>query len=101
MQLKELLTEVPYPCFTQAFLLETDASGVGLGAVLSQEQLDRTIRPISFASRTLQPHEKNYGISELEALGRSSLLRGLEESPEHSSSLWQACPLGHGRKNST
>ena len=27
------------------------------------------MRPISYASRTLQAHEKNYGISELEALG--------------------------------
>ena len=26
------------------------------------------IRPSAFASRTLQPHEKNYGISEMERL---------------------------------
>ena len=72
VQLKTLLTKSPvlaYPQFGKPFLLETDASGVGLGAVLSQEQPDGTIRPISFASRTLQPHEKAYGISELEALG--------------------------------
>lgn len=37
--------------------------------MLSQKQSDGTIRPISFASRTLQQHEQNYGISELEALG--------------------------------
>ena len=43
---------------------------MGLGAVLSQSQDDDdTIRPIAFASRTLQPHEQRYGISELEALG--------------------------------
>ena len=66
------LTEAPvlaYPQFEREFMLETDASGLGLGAVLSQEQSDGTIRPISFASRTLQPHEQNYGISDLEALG--------------------------------
>ena len=70
-QLKTSLTVAPvlaYPHFGRDFLLETDASGMGLGAVLSQEQEDRSIRPIEFASRTLQPHEKNYGISELEAL---------------------------------
>ena len=50
------------------FLLETPASGVGLGAVLSQIQIDGTIRPIAFANRTLQPHERNYGSSEMEAL---------------------------------
>ena len=71
-KLRTLLTEAPvlaYPQFDREFLLETDASGEGLGAVLSQEQDDKTIRPISYASRTLQPHEQNYGISELEALG--------------------------------
>ena len=71
-RLKDLLTKAPvlaYPQFGQRFLLETDASGVGLGAVLSQQQPDKTIRPIAFASRTLQQHERNYGISELEALG--------------------------------
>ena len=70
--LKELLTKAPvlvYPQFGQRFVLETDASGVGLGAVLSQQQPYKTIRPIAFPSRTLQPHERNYGISELEALG--------------------------------
>ena len=70
--LKALLTRSPilaYPRFGEEFLLETDASGVGLGAFLSQEQPDKTIRPVAFASRTLQQHEKNYGISELEGLG--------------------------------
>ena len=63
-QLKTLLTTAPvlaYPHFDRDFLLETDASGVGLGAVLSQCQDDGSIRPIAFASRTLQPHERRYG----------------------------------------
>lgn len=71
-QLKALLTKAPvlaYPQFGKEFLLEKDASGVGLGAILSQQQPDGTVHPITFASRTLQPHERNYGISELEALG--------------------------------
>ena len=43
--------------------------GVGLGAILSQEQEDGTIHPVAYASRSLDKHERNYGISELETLG--------------------------------
>ena len=71
-RLKTALTEAPvlsYPQFGHPFLLETDASGVGLGAVFSQKQDDGTIRHIAYASRMLQPHERNYGVSELEGLG--------------------------------
>ncbi len=72
-QLKERLIMAPvlsYPRFgpEEEFILETDASKVGLGAILSQSQ-DNQIYPIAYASRTLDPHERNYGISELETLG--------------------------------
>ena len=40
-----------------------------MGTVLAQKQDDNTIRPIAYASRSLQVHEKNYGITELEGLG--------------------------------
>ena len=62
--LKKLLTEAPlleFPDFAKSFILETDASGVGLGAILAQEQENGTVRPIAYASRTLQKHEQNYG----------------------------------------
>ena len=58
-KLKELLTTSPvlaFPNLSQPFLLETDASGKGVGAVLSQRQEDCSIRPIAYASRTLQKH---------------------------------------------
>lgn len=70
-QLKTLLTSAPlliYPNFNKEFLLETDASILGLGAVLAQKNNDRHVAPIAFASRTLQKHEKNYSSTELEAL---------------------------------
>ena len=71
-RLKELLTSAPllkYPDFKKSFILETDASGEGLGAVLAQRQEDGSVKPIAYASRSLQKHEKNYGITELEGLG--------------------------------
>ena len=71
-ELKRLLTSAPvlaYPQFDRHFILETDASAAGLGAVLAQNQDDRSTRPIAYASRTLQPHEKRYGATEMEGLG--------------------------------
>ena len=70
--LKQLLTQSPvlaFLTFEEDFLFETDASISGLGAVLAQKNDNGKVRSIAYASRTLQAHEKNYGISELEALG--------------------------------
>ena len=70
-KLKQLLTNAPvlvFHEFSQPFLLETDASGEGLEAVLAQKQEDNSVHPIAYASHTLLPHGRNYGISELEAL---------------------------------
>ena len=54
--------------YTKLFLLETDVSKHGLGAVLSQKQADRQYHPIAFGSRALMPHEKNYHSTKLEFL---------------------------------
>ena len=67
-KLKQLLVSSPmlaFPDFSRRFILETDASETGLGAVLAQEQIDGTTRPIAYASRFLLKHERNYGITEL------------------------------------
>ena len=70
-QLQQRLVEaqvLAYPDFTKDFVLETDASIVGLGAVLSQTQDDSKNHPVAFASRALSPAERNYAVTELETL---------------------------------
>ena len=57
-----------YPDFGHPFVLETDASVRGLGAVLSQKQADDRLHPVAYASHTLSAPERNYGITELETL---------------------------------
>lgn len=55
--MRERLTTVPvlgYLDLTTPYLLDTDASDVGVGAVLSQVQ-DRKKRVISYYSKTLGP----------------------------------------------
>jgi hypothetical protein len=57
-----------HPNFSYPFILRTDASIEGLGAILSQT-IDGTERIILYISRTVQPNEKNWSIQQLEALG--------------------------------
>ena len=57
-----------YPDFNWDFILETDASAVGIGAVLSQRAEDGKVHPVAYASRSLSPQEKWYAITELETL---------------------------------
>ena len=61
-RLVNLLTSPPilaYPEYNEPYVLHTDASQLGLGAVLYQLQ-NGVMRVISYASRTLTPAEKRY-----------------------------------------
>ncbi len=59
------------PDLNKPFTIQTDASGVGLGAVLLQAKgkgVDEEMKPIYFASRGLTKAETNYSATELECL---------------------------------
>eukprot|EP00745_Piridium_sociabile_P043738 TRINITY_DN8997_c0_g2_i9.p1 TRINITY_DN8997_c0_g2~~TRINITY_DN8997_c0_g2_i9.p1 ORF type:complete len:902 (-),score=147.63 TRINITY_DN8997_c0_g2_i9:1001-3472(-) len=69
-QIQEVLSEKPVlllPRLDTQFVLRTDASSVGLGAVLLQEYED-VLHPVIFASRKLLQREKNYSTIERECL---------------------------------
>ena len=68
--LKDKLQQAPilaYPNPEGDFLLDTDASGDGIGAVLSQIQ-EGEERVIAYASRTLSRPERNYCVTRRELL---------------------------------
>ena len=54
--------------YTKDFLLKTDTSEEGLGAVLSQKQEDGWFHPVAYGSQALTMHEKNYHSAKLEFL---------------------------------
>ena len=56
-----------YPNMSHSFIVTTDASDTGLGYILSQE-INGEERVIQFSGRALRPAEKNYSVSEREAL---------------------------------
>ena len=58
-QLKRALTEALVLAYSKPFILETDASLKGSGAVLSQKGDDNEVRVIAYASRSLCPSEKS------------------------------------------
>ena len=70
-RLKVCLTTTPVlalPCDVGSYVVDTDASSQGLGCCLSQYQ-EGVLRPIEFASRSLNPCERHYCSTRLELLG--------------------------------
>ena len=61
--LKQACMSTPLLAFTdyaKDFLLKTDISKEGLGAVLSQKKADGQYHPVAYGSWALTAHEKNY-----------------------------------------
>ena len=72
--LKNRLTSSPIlrlPVFQEGkpFVLRTDASDIGLGAVLLKDFEGEGRLPIAYASKKLLPRERNYSVIEKECLG--------------------------------
>ena len=70
-KLKTCLSKAPvlkYPDDKNVFIIDTDASNDGLGAVLSMQDGNEE-QPVAFASRTLSSPEKNYCATRKELLG--------------------------------
>uniref|UniRef100_A0A8C1GXK8 Gypsy retrotransposon integrase-like protein 1 n=1 Tax=Cyprinus carpio TaxID=7962 RepID=A0A8C1GXK8_CYPCA len=77
--LKQALGENPVlitPDFQQPFIVQTDASETGLGAVFSQQRNGEE-HPIMFNSRKLLKHEHNYSTVEKECLAIRWVLKKL------------------------
>ena len=56
------------PDFSSQFILRTDASDYGVGAVLSQSDNNRDDHPVANYSKKLLPKETRYSIVEKECL---------------------------------
>ena len=70
-ELKDALCDSPvlgYADYTKPFILHTDASLDGLGAVLYQLDPANKLRVIAYASRSLSKSERNYSVHKLEFL---------------------------------
>ena len=70
-ELKRRLCSEPIlksPDFDRPFVLQTDASDRGIGAVLSQTDADGLEHPVAYFSRKLLPHKEKYATIEMECL---------------------------------
>ena len=69
-RIKNLLCKAPVlqmPDIARSFIMQADASEVGIGVVLLQENEDGVF-PVMYASKKLLPRERNYSAIECECL---------------------------------
>ena len=67
-ELCRCLVSSPVLAYPDCFVLDTDASDVGIGAVLSQPSEDGSERVIAYASRSLTRQEQIYCVTRRELL---------------------------------
>ena len=66
----------------------TDASPVGLGAILEQKQSDGEYRPVYYASRKLTDTESRYSQFEREAKGSTCMSLGSSSKYSQTTNRW-------------
>lgn len=69
--LKEKLSSAPIlvsPNYTKPFVLQCDASKLGVGAVLTQLNEDNQEMPVAYFSKKLNKAQSSYSVTELECL---------------------------------
>ena len=70
--LLKALCEAPvlrFPNWQKRFFIKTDASDVGIGAALTQENEVKIRLPVAYASQTLDTTERKYSVTDREGLG--------------------------------
>ncbi|KAF8748757.1 Chromo (CHRromatin Organization MOdifier) domain [Rhizoctonia solani] len=78
-ELKALVTKAPVLIHSNPnmpYFLETDASGVAMGAILSQRGEDNCLHPIAYMSKSFSGAEANYNTHDKELL---AIIKALEE----------------------
>jgi predicted aspartyl protease len=81
--LKQALIEAPilaHPDPQRQWIVQTDASGFAIGAVLSQKQDDGTVRPVAYWSEKLTSAPRNYCATERELM---AIVRAVEHWREY------------------
>lgn len=69
---------LPFPEFDEPFIVETNATKVAVGAVLSQKKTDGKVHPVQFWSRSMNAAEHNYCTCERKALSAVFDLKKLQ-----------------------
>ncbi|QRW22411.1 Retrotransposable element Tf2 protein [Rhizoctonia solani] len=78
-ELKALVTKSPVLIHSNPelpYYLETDASGVAMGAILSQQGEDNHLHPVAYMSKSFSGAEANYNTHDKELL---AIIKALEE----------------------
>ena len=76
--MKQCLVTAPilaFPDYTKPFILDTDTSDIGIGAVLSQSDINGRERVITYTSRTLSKPERRYCVTRKQLLSVVTFIR--------------------------